>query len=304
MQAQTIIRSLVVINGLCAFAGAVSAPSVPREVLILGNSFTYVNDLDICINNLSSNADPEVNMHFERRASGGWTLKNHFESQDEMNAVRSGEWDYVVLQGQSREPISNESQFFQYAREIDKVVKEAGSKTAFFMTWAYNDQPEMYDPMASAYERIAAELDALVIPCGRAHQRVLEERSDINLYQDYGHPTVPATYLLACVFFSVFTGESAEGNGHTFGQDNNTASYLQKTAFEVASEYENPSAAPQTQAIPVSRSGVLRPCTPNAFMTVSGIGYPAAFNGGFKLNGRKIADTNRGVTSGMIVRLP
>ncbi len=76
----------------------------------------------------------------------------------------------VVLQGQSREPINKKKseQFQASAQQLDQMIREAGSKTVLFMTWAYKDKPKMARPLADAYTKMDNELNALVVPVGLA----------------------------------------------------------------------------------------------------------------------------------------
>lgn len=48
------------------------------------------------------------------------------------------------------------------------MIREAGSKTVLFMTWAYKDKPKMARPLADAYTKMDNELNALVVPVGLA----------------------------------------------------------------------------------------------------------------------------------------
>ncbi len=53
-------------------------------------------------------------------------------------------------------------------RLFDRAIRDAGAKTALYMTWARRNAPESQRVITEAYESIGRELSATVVPVGVA----------------------------------------------------------------------------------------------------------------------------------------
>lgn len=124
------------------------------------------------------------------------------------------------------------------SRQAD-VVRAHGAQPVLFMSWAYQDRPEMTVELAQAYGDAGRALNALVIPAGLAFARALQQRPDIRLHQpDLRHPTMRGTYLAACTVFAATTGQSPVGNRYTAGIDPEIAHFLQSIAWSTVQEFQ------------------------------------------------------------------
>jgi len=97
-------RKLVIIFALIFFASSLKlnpeGKARPVRILLIGNSYTYVNNLPEIIRQLAlagNQGDVETRMI----APGGWRLKDHWERAEALKALHESKWDTVVLQEQS-----------------------------------------------------------------------------------------------------------------------------------------------------------------------------------------------------------
>jgi hypothetical protein len=152
----------------------------------------------------------------------------------------SEDWDVVVLQGYSKGPIGDDTSksFRDAAEQLARVIRRNDAKPAFFMTWAYIDEPEMTALLDDAYTSIGKKLDAQVVPVGLAFERAIQQRPDLKLrIADRKHPTLAGTYLAACTFYAALHQQSPEGLSYTAGLDPDDAAFLQRVAWDTAEEY-------------------------------------------------------------------
>jgi hypothetical protein len=186
---------------------------VPHRILFVGNSYTYVNGgVDVHLRNLYLAAHHDSTFVTSSATVGGYTLGDHWNYTPTRTAINSGDWDVVVLQEQSQRPVLEPDSFYYYARLLNREILHTYQETAFYMTWARQNDPPMIEPLAAAYDSMGRELGALVSPCGRAFQRVVQEDTTINLYDSDGsHPSVWGTYLVCCVFYATLMQESPVG---------------------------------------------------------------------------------------------
>ncbi|MFT7589066.1 MAG: hypothetical protein ACI959_001280, partial [Limisphaerales bacterium] len=179
---------------LLAFISCSESPDITPEpepgtlkVLFVGNSYTYYNDgLDQALYNMILADDPQGTYVFDRATDGGLSLAVHVNREATLEKLTEEEWDYVVLQEQSTNPVNNPEIFYDGARDMDSLIKievqNVDVKTAFFMTWARGFDPDMIIGLESAYSTIATELEATLAAVGKAWEYSLSENPSIILH--------------------------------------------------------------------------------------------------------------------------
>jgi hypothetical protein len=182
----------------------------PLNVLFIGNSYTFVNDLPGLVSALAEAGGQKIKT--DQETPGGCTLKRHVEEGKAAKLIAQELWDVVVLQEHSLGPIKDPQQMQAYARQLDARIRARGAKTVFYLTWARQNTPQTQATLNKAYFAIARELHAEVAPVGMAWQRALTADPKLELHQkDHSHPTPQGSYLAACVFYGTLLGKSPEG---------------------------------------------------------------------------------------------
>jgi len=179
------------------------------RILMLGNSFTFYNDMPSIFAELSN---AEVIAH----TRGGARLAEQLNPETEMGAKTlaaldgSQSWDYVILQGQSSEPVLSKEAFLKSVVGLCEKIHAISATPLLYSTWAYQKDSAvmkemaekhglsydvMYAQLASAYREAAEQNDALVADVGK----VFYERSETqNLYTEDGkHPNETGSRLAA-----------------------------------------------------------------------------------------------------------
>jgi hypothetical protein len=233
------------------------AAKIPDKVLFVGNSFSFYNN---GIHNHVANLirakglwQAKVNKYRLMTLSGG-KLSEHSDLLANFLEQKKTQWDLVILQEVSNGPIINEdkSKFRSSAKRLVKDIESAGSKAALFMTWAYQNKPEMTALLAKAYQALGKELNIPVFPVGIAFANTQLKHPEIPLFipdilgvengkvtykKTWKHPSPTGSYLAACVFYSALYGESAQGNPYQSSLSDDIAQKLQKIAWETVIEF-------------------------------------------------------------------
>ena len=182
------------------------------SILFIGNSFTNRNDMPGLLTQLAAAATPARSLQTSRVIANGMSLKTHWDRGEARKAIRSRDWDYVVLQEQSTLPLKNRQKMHEHVRLFDGEITSHGAKTVLYLTWARLETFERQDELSDAYLSIGRELRAIVAPVGVAWQRVLKEHPEIALHdRDKSHPNPAGSYLAACVFFATLFHRSPVG---------------------------------------------------------------------------------------------
>ncbi len=210
------------------------------------------------VNELSFGTDKIVTS--EMICPGGCTLFQHAESPNSLNAIRKGNWDYVVLQEQSQLPSidyyrHNAMQPAYQALYDSITLYNPEAKVVGYMTWGrryggqqcvdfgegeycsadFIDFNHMQDTMSAAYCENAYATDSYVSPVGNAWKEALNLNDRIVLHSpDESHPNYDGSYLAACVFHAVFWEESPIGTYYdTTYIKQSKAEFLQVVANDV-----------------------------------------------------------------------
>lgn len=236
-------------SAIAAPGPAVRDAPMPRTMLFVGNSFTYYNNnLHGMVRRIAQSMfpdKPKKHMFYKSLTLSGSYLSDLAPGaghmiKDYAHKRKNGPWDLVVLQPQSREPISKKkSEGFQKSvRHLDKMVRDAGAKTVLFMTWAYKNKPEMAQPLADAYTATGNALNAMVVPVGLAFERARTTDPSMELYiKDKKHPSLLGSYLAGNVFFAALYGKSSVGAPYTAGLSAKEAKFAQEVAWKTVQAY-------------------------------------------------------------------
>jgi hypothetical protein len=198
--------------------------SDPQRVLFIGNSYTGVNKLpEVFLEVVKSSGRPAPVV--KSSTPGGRTLKQHLAIAGSMKLVDEGNWDVVVLQGQSQEPAIAEAdeavrkEFLESAAELCRRVraKSPKAKICFYETWARHpdywkaakkgpdvgaNPKEMQARLRKWYGVVAKDNAAMFVPCGDAWELNYASAAPVRLHtSDHSHPEFVGTYLNALIFF-------------------------------------------------------------------------------------------------------
>jgi hypothetical protein len=230
----------------------------PASALFVGNSFFYYNNsMHNHFGRLVSAAEPRVVPSFRSTSatvSGSgidWhPVDAYFRppfasySFDAKNNIVFNKldrpFDVAIIMDCSQCPIHPQLKplLHEYAKKNSETVRKHGAAPVLFMSWAYEDVPEMTAQLAAEYTTAANANDALVIPAGLAFAKALHKRPNIKLYaDDKRHPSLEGTYLAACTVYAALYGRSPESIKYTAGIDPSTAAFLQSVAWETVREY-------------------------------------------------------------------
>jgi hypothetical protein len=237
----------------------VGAP-VPASALYIGNSFFYYNNgLHGHVRGLLAEGWPEFRHRATSVTISGSGLDWHdVESYFRPNAIgrysfgagneirfnqNERLFDVAIMMDCSQCPLHPElgGVFTEFARKHSATVRSHGARPVFFMSWAYQDKPEMTAQLAEAYTRAGNDNNAFVIPAGLAFARSILRKPDLNLYvADKRHPSLAGTYLAACTTYAALFRKSPVGLTYNAGLPPETARHLQTVAWETVQEYFRP----------------------------------------------------------------
>lgn len=283
-----------------------ASKAAPREtvrVLTIGNSFAgnackYLKEIA---------ADGGVDLRIGTANLGGCTLQRHasLARQSESDPTHrpytrvvdsnrthlslqeylvAEDWDYVTLQQMSALSFKSET-FHPHIDELVAIIGKLApqAKILIHQTWAYRPdspllkewemtQQEMYDGIVEAYDSVAKQFDAMILPVGHAFHRVRStpgrqvvvpdpdydyenpvhpkrpnqanslvagwywdvRGENPNLRLDFKHANTAGCYLAGLVWYEVLTGNDAREIQYTpRGVKQDDQGFLREVAHDV-----------------------------------------------------------------------
>jgi hypothetical protein len=227
-----------------AIAGKVAAvPAI--SVLFVGNSLTQVNNLPEVFKKFAAESTLHADVDVKSITPGGAMLYDHWKRGEALVLLREQHPNYLILQGQSTEPLSAPQNFACYAARLKAEADRVHAKTILFSTLArpagdlyYKDQTsggtptEMQRRLNSAYSSLAKNIGATLAPVGVAWQHAHRAIPDIQLLDGTQHPSPSGTYLAAAALFRTVFNTPATGSTFYDGLLKETALRLQHVADE------------------------------------------------------------------------
>lgn len=219
------------------------------QVLFLGNSYTYVNNLPDLLYQLSLAGGDSIS--YDSNTPGGYTFQLHTSDATSISKINSRPWNYVILQGQSQEPSLDTNyvvtNVFPYATQLNNVIQanDSCTQTIFYMTWGRKNGDAsncaayppvctflgMQQQLENRYVQMANDNNAIVAPVGEAWKNVIATNPAFDLYQaDESHPSLYGSYLTACVFYATIYKRSPVGLNFYAGLPISEATLLQTIA--------------------------------------------------------------------------
>lgn len=192
---------------------ACSTQAQEKNILFIGNSYTYMNDLPGMVKKLAGSQNKQVNV--EAITVGGSNLKGHASRTATYEKIASQQWDAVIFQGHSREmtydtAIINYNTLPYLQQMMDSVKRLSPCANYYlFLTWGYKEGHQdslpndsyglMQQRVERGYRFVQQKIGQLeILPVGLVWDKIIAQHPEIELYDpDKSHPNKAGTYAAA-----------------------------------------------------------------------------------------------------------
>jgi hypothetical protein len=222
-----------------------AAPSV--SILFVGNSLTQANDLPTVLKRFAAESPLHPEIDVRSLTPGGALFYDHWKRGDAVAMLRKQHPNFLILQGQSTEPLFAPQNFNYYAGLFKGEADRVHATTVLLSTWArpagdpyYKDPTsgsspaEMQKRLNFAYESLARSLGASLAPVGLAWECAHHDAPTIELLDGTQHPSPAGTYLAAAVLFRVLSNSLEVSSTYYGGLPKEAALSLQRVASAVS----------------------------------------------------------------------
>lgn len=196
------------------------------SILFLGNSHTAVNDVPAMVKSLieSDGSKRQVVLG----TITGTNLEQLGNNSQAIQAISSGKWDVVILQGAAL----SSSHKYVYSQagaiKLAKLAKASKARVLLYAEWPRKGWDET-DYILGIYSQIAKASGAEIVPVCSAWDAALKLRSDLELWAGDGNHSSPLGGFLAGLTIADFLG-AGESNWMPFKIDPPVARLLRQSA--------------------------------------------------------------------------
>ena len=198
------------------------------NVLFVGNSYTYYNDLDQIFQQLARDNGRQVDAY--RVTKGGRRLYTYKDAADAItqqleNVLRQRHYDACFIQEQSLLPARDYESFLSGLTHVVEMVGDRADKLYLYATWGRKQGSKALEEngwtpqsmtalLADAYARAARQIGATVSPVGENFLKVISGHPEIDLHtEDLSHPSYAGSCLAALTHYHTLFGEFPENTG-------------------------------------------------------------------------------------------
>lgn len=191
------------------------------NVLFIGNSYTYYNDMPSLFEKLANSNNYKVTVFSVTK--GGRKLESYADTSDvvtvELDTLLAGQkFDICFIQEQSILPAFDFNKFILGLDCVVNKLKGRVDKLFLYATWGRKNgssklkelnwtTESMTTLLSDAYQKAAKLYDACVSPVGINFLNIAQQYPEINLYdEDYSHPSYQGSCLAALTHYHTVFG--------------------------------------------------------------------------------------------------
>lgn len=200
-------------------------PRPARDVLFVGNSRIFTNDLPSMVRAVADSADAPVKYRVRMWALPGRSFADH-AGNESVQALLAQRWDRVILQARSSEQLGDDrrADFRAFGGQLIDRARASGSPASLVVNWTYSEEKfsefpewsrrEAYAQIQRDHRTLARERGAGLINVGTAFRRVESARPDLELTPDGNHPSMHGTYIYALMVYAHLSGADVRAVRH------------------------------------------------------------------------------------------
>jgi hypothetical protein len=176
------------------------------NILFLGNSLTYYNNLPELIKQLA--AHDGVVITYRTIAFPNYALVDHWNDGQAQREIKSGAYHFVIVQQGPSSQAEGRSYLLNYGLKFDSLCDLHHAKLVSYMVWPAKARSFDFRGVFDSYKLLADSAHAVFSPAGHAWLKVWEKDPEFKLYDgDNFHPNQHGSLLAAMVLYGSIMGK-------------------------------------------------------------------------------------------------
>lgn len=172
------------------------------RVLFIGNSLTYANDLPGMVAALSRGRIETAMIAFP-----DFSLEDHWQRGEALDAIRRGGWTHVVLQQGPSSLAESRRVLVREARRFAEEARKVNAAVVLYGVWPPSSRRPTLAAVTGSYAAAAEASGGTLVAAGEGWRAAWKKDAALPLYGPDGfHPSPLGTYLAALMFVEHLSG--------------------------------------------------------------------------------------------------
>jgi hypothetical protein len=174
------------------------------NILFIGNSLTYTNDLPKLLKNFAFSKGKKINVTCQ--CLPNYALIDHWGDGKIQNLLNSEKFTHVIIQQGPSSQEEGRIMLLEYGAKIKELCDANKSKLAFYMVWPARSNYGTFDGVIKNYTDAAKANNAILCPVGLEWRKIFDQINDFSFYgTDDFHPSLKGSINAAEVIYkSIF----------------------------------------------------------------------------------------------------
>lgn len=176
------------------------------NVLFVGNSLTYFNNLPKIVEQIG--ADAGITIKTTTLAKPNYALEDHWIDGELQQLLRLKTFDVIVLQQGPSSQVEGRTMLMEYGAKIKTQIDTSKTQLAYFMVWPSRMRAFDFDGVANSYTQAARKNHALLCAVGNYLREFEKQNAALSLRTADGfHPSPAGSFLAAWVIFNTIISD-------------------------------------------------------------------------------------------------
>jgi len=190
---------------LLCIACAAKAPSSAEKdrlkskeinLLFIGNSLTYTNDLPTLVKKIAKKKGFKVNT--KMIAQPNYALMDHWDEGKIQTEIRSKKYDYVIVQQGPSSQDYGRKILLEYGEKLTELCRANNAQFSYFMVWPSRRYYHTFDKVIKNHEDAARLHKVVLCPVGAVWKAHFDATNAFDYYGPDGfHPSLKGSTVAA-----------------------------------------------------------------------------------------------------------
>ena len=180
--------------------GSVIADPKAIEVLFIGNSLTYTNDLPALLTNHAKSR--QILIRTSTIAFPNYALLDHLSENNITMAMSKTKFKYIIVQQGPSSQAEGRAWLIEGATKLKALANKNGASLCIFMVWPAYSNYSNFDGVIKNHTDAASMTNSILCPVGMAWKEYIDRTNDLSYYgPDLFHPSPKGSQVAAEIIF-------------------------------------------------------------------------------------------------------
>lgn len=168
------------------------------NILFIGNSLTYTNDLPALVKEEAKKNGKMVKT--KMIAYPNYGLEDHWNDGKVQKLIKKNKYNFVIIQQGPSSQKYGRTSLLEFGKALQNICDPSNTKLVYFMVWPSRQYYQTFDGVIKNHTDAAEKNKALLCPVGKIWKTYIDKTNDFSYYSIDGfHPSLKGSKVAAKV---------------------------------------------------------------------------------------------------------